>query len=442
PIIINGTYSGDSTHSVSFGIASSIAPPSPPQNLQAIAGSFNITLTWQPPSNNGGASITGYKVYRSTSSGAEVGYVTIGNVTSFTNTGLTGGTTYFYKVAAVNSLGTSLLSNEASAMPPTVPSAPQNLQATAGPLTVALTWDAPSTNGGSPITGYKIYRSTSSGTEAGFASLGNVTSYTNTGLTPGVTYFYKIKAVNSLGVSAYSNEASATPTTPPTAPSAPQNLQATAGTRNATLTWDAPSSNGGSAITGYKVYRSTSSGTETGYASLGNVTSFINTGLTPGVTYFYKVLAVNSVGLSPLSNEASATPSSTVDKFGISGLYQTISGGKEWYSKWDNGIARSFGFTTDPQDPWFDAAHGSPGPYTTDGNGILKISGSIPRMFVHDPSLQDQWRNVEVTMYFMRVNDTSPDFAGMVAVARSNHLADSPPCDTRGIAGRMRVDGH
>ena len=131
-----------------------------------------------------------------------------------------------------------------------------------------------------------------------------------------------------------------------------------------------------------------------------------------------------------------------MDKFGIAGLNPTISGGKEWFSKWDNGIARSFGFTTDPQDPWFDAAHGSPGPYATDGNGILKISGSIPRMFVHDPLLQDQWRNVEVTMYFMRVNDTSPAYAGMVAVARSNHLNDSPLCDTRGIAARMRVDGH
>src|SRR2546427_6319584 len=93
-----------------------------------------------------------------------------------------------------------------------------------------------------------------------------------------------------------------------TIPSAPQNLQATAGVGNVALTWDTPSSDGGSAITGYKVYRSTSSGTETAYVNLGNVNSYTNTGLTPGVTYFYKVRAVNSVGLSPLSNEASAAP--------------------------------------------------------------------------------------------------------------------------------------
>ena len=93
-----------------------------------------------------------------------------------------------------------------------------------------------------------------------------------------------------------------------TPPTAPQNLQATAGVRSVTLTWDTPTNNGGSPITGYKIYRSTSSGTETGYVSLGKVNSYTNTGLTPGVTYFYKVGAVNSVGISPLSNEASATP--------------------------------------------------------------------------------------------------------------------------------------
>ena len=93
-----------------------------------------------------------------------------------------------------------------------------------------------------------------------------------------------------------------------TRPSAPQNLQANGGNAQVTLSWSSPASNGGSAITGYKIYRSTSSGTETGYVSLGNVTSYTNTGVTAGTTYFYKVRAVNSVGISSLSNEASATP--------------------------------------------------------------------------------------------------------------------------------------
>src|SRR2546427_8820281 len=128
-------------------------------------------------------------------------------------------------------------------MPADIPSAPQNLQATPGVGNVALTWDAPSSNGGSPITGYKIYRSTSSGTETGYVNLGNVNSYDNTAVTPGVTYFYKVAAINALGVSTQSNEASAMPTTV-TRPSAPQNLLAAAETRTATLTWHAPSSDG------------------------------------------------------------------------------------------------------------------------------------------------------------------------------------------------------
>src|SRR5439155_16049577 len=197
----------------------------------------------------------------------------------YTNTGLTGGTTYFYKVKAVTALASSPLSNEASATTPIPLSAPQNLQATAGAGSVALTWQAPASDGGSPITNYRIFRSTSSGTETIIGTVGNVNSYTNTGLTGGVTYFYKVKAVNAAGSSILSNVASATPTG---APSAPQNLQATAGVRNVALTWQAPSSDGGSPITNYRIFRSTSSGTETIIGTVGNVNSYTNTGLTGG----------------------------------------------------------------------------------------------------------------------------------------------------------------
>ena len=101
---------------------------------------------------------------------------------------------------------------------PTVPSDPLSLQATAGDAQVYLSWAAPSSNGGSSITSYKIYRSASSGTETFLAATGNVLSYTDTAVTNDQTYFYKVTAVNSVGESSQSNEASAIPSTPPPPP--------------------------------------------------------------------------------------------------------------------------------------------------------------------------------------------------------------------------------
>lgn len=93
------------------------------------------------------------------------------------------------------------------------------------------------------------------------------------------------------------------------APSAPRNLSAAKPANSAKgvqLTWSAPTSDGGSAITGYRIYRATSSGNETLLASVGNVMGYRDSATKSGVTYYYKVSAVNAVGESPLSNEASA----------------------------------------------------------------------------------------------------------------------------------------
>ncbi|HEV3359414.1 MAG TPA: PKD domain-containing protein [Pseudonocardiaceae bacterium] len=101
-----------------------------------------------------------------------------------------------------------------------------------------------------------------------------------------------------------------------TAPGAPTALAATSGTSQATLNWQAPANNGGVNITSYKVYRGTSSGSETlvtsgGCANLTSVLTCTDTGLTGGTTYYYKVTAVNSIGEGPQSNEASVTPTSS-----------------------------------------------------------------------------------------------------------------------------------
>jgi hypothetical protein len=152
---------------------------------------------------------------------------------------------------------------------PTAPATPALSGAVAGDRSVALSWSAPG-DGGSPLTGYKLYRSTTSGGETLLATLGTATSYTDAGLGNGTTYYYKLAASNTVGDSSQSAERSSTPFGKAASPALGS---ATGGNARITLTWSAPSDNGGSPLTGYKLYRSTSSGAETLLTTLGTGTS-------------------------------------------------------------------------------------------------------------------------------------------------------------------------
>lgn len=199
--------------------------PCPPYNLSAIAvSSSQINLSWTAPRSEGGSPITGYQIDRSVDNGFTWSTIVAntGNAsTSYSDTGLAHSTTYTYRVSAINSVGTSSPSNTFASATTfhVVPSPPTGLTATGKILTatgkilqIDLNWNSPSDDGRTPITGYKIERSTDGGNTWStiVEDTGNTdTAYSDTDVLPLTTYTYRVSAINAIGTSDPSNTASA-----------------------------------------------------------------------------------------------------------------------------------------------------------------------------------------------------------------------------------------
>jgi hypothetical protein len=288
--------------------------PGVPINLVVTAGVGQADVSWSAPVSDGGSPITGYSldVLRATTVVRTISLAGAG--TSTTVTGLTNGTAYSFRVSAVNAVTTGASSAASApvtpAAPATVPGAPTRVVAKAGSRQATVSWLAPAGNGGSAITGYSVQVVT-----GGFARTvsvtGTGTSTTVTGLANGTSYTFRVSAVNAIGTGAAS--AASAPVTPRvllSAPGAPVIGTATSGAIGGRLTaiarWLAPASNGGSAITSYRVtaIQIGANGKATGVrvtrTEAPSARKLMMT-LAAG-RYRFQVVAVNSLGRSPSSH--------------------------------------------------------------------------------------------------------------------------------------------
>src|SRR4030095_6550930 len=254
----------------------------------ATPGNGQVSLAWIASSG-----ATSYRVKRAMVSGGPYTTIASPTTTSYTNTGLTNGTTYYFVVSAVNSSGESANSSQVSATPTPPPLPPTGLTATRGNGQVSLVWTA-----SSGATSYRVKRATVSGGPYTTIASPTQTSYKNTGLTNGTTYYFVVSAVNSSGESANSSQVSAVPQS--SAPAPPTGVTATGGNAQVLLTWTASAG-----ATSYRVKRATVSGGPYTTIASPTATSYTNTGLTNGTTYYYVVSAVSAGGESGNSSQVS-----------------------------------------------------------------------------------------------------------------------------------------
>lgn len=217
------------------------------------------------------------------------------------------------------------------------PSEPRAVTAVAGNAAADVSWTEPASDGGLPITGYRVTAYlASSGMPAAVAqqTTNGARSTSFPGLTNGTTYFFKVEAQNALGygpLSAKSNDV-----TPAAPPGPPRNVVAVAGDQQASVTWSEPLDNGGQPIDGYEVvaYRN-SDNQEVSRTPAGLDRSQTVTGLVNGTDYYFRVRAHTVIDWGPLSDRSNVvrphglSPGSDRGRLGLEHFFG--------YEQWDTG---------------------------------------------------------------------------------------------------------
>ena len=332
--------------------------PTAPTGVGGTPGDGTVALSWTAPASDGGSPISSYRITPYIGATAQTAIVTGTNATTRSITGLTNGTAYTFKVAAINGIGTGADSAASSAITPaaaaTAPGAPTGVGGTAGDASVALSWTAPASDGGSAITGYRVTPSIGGTAQTPILTGSAATTFTVTGLTNGTAYTFTVAAINAVGTGAGSAASAAiTPSATATAPGAPTGVGGTAGDASVALSWTAPASDGGSAITGYRVTPFIGATAQTAVLTGSAATTFTVTGLTNGTAYTFRVAAINAVGTGADSAASAAiTPAAAATAPGApTGVGGTAGNGSvalSWTAPASNGGSAITGYRVTP----------------------------------------------------------------------------------------------
>lgn len=319
-----------------------LEPPEVPMNLTAATGDGTVILSWEPPIETGGE-VLGYNLMRGEDPYDISPIETNLTSSAYVDANVSVGTTYYYSVAAYNHRGTGPMTGMVCITPTAPPLAPRDLRVTPGDRRVELSWSAPISDGGSPVTGYRVYRGGSSSAMAPLALLNrDATSYVDVDVETGHRYYYRVAAVSDLGEGRPSDTLSSVPYCLPTAP---RDAASVPGDGYVNLTWSPPLDEGGCPVTGYLIYSGSSPVNLAFSCRVGNVTSHCFKSLTNGLTYYFEVSAITEAGEGPKSALLQAMPLGPPGAPKQFSIAMSPDGVKlDWYPPDDWGGAKSLTF--------------------------------------------------------------------------------------------------
>lgn len=308
-------FAVEAVNSVGAGEQSTIVsattlPAGDPPDAPVVAGSAvtprSVRLTWATPDDNGGGSITGYRVYTAPTGETPFLAATIGPVGFYTIAGLASGAEHDFYVIAVNASGDSAPSSTITVETPAAtfaPSKPVISYLAADASAVTVHWQ-PVDDNGSPVLGFNVYAAPHGDTLVLVGTVDEGYSYEHTVGVAGAEFDFAVEAFNGVGASALSDIATATTAAPPGEATL---IVTGATTTSVSVRWVEPPANG-SPVTGYTLaYADTGQPPGNDAVMSGGTRRFTFTGLDPDTTYDFAITPANANGDGPSSTLTHAT---------------------------------------------------------------------------------------------------------------------------------------